>query len=112
MLIKTIKDELPKSGLKKPYFKHNINGWSYRGLWMKPRIDETEEEIPEGSFPFTFKIDLFEHPEYLRFESDEGTRVLDLETNYFFNLAEDHQRKTLEQFLEQCRLVEQVKELI
>lgn len=99
LLRKIIEKELINAGLKKPYFKTNINGWNYRGVWMKPRLSEPEDVIPEGSFPFKFKIDLYDHPEYLRFESGGLNQVLDLESCYYFTLDESNQNRTLKEFL-------------
>ena len=66
---------------------------------MKLRTDEPEEVTPEGSFPYHFKIDLYDHPELLRYQGEGEEKVLDLAENYFFGLDEENQEATLTEFI-------------
>ncbi len=96
---KLVGEEITKAGFSTPYIIYNASGWKYRGIWIKLRTTEEEKEVPQGSFPFKFKIDLFRHPEHLRFESDELNKVLDLEERNYFDLDESNQEGTLREFL-------------
>jgi len=66
---------------------------------MKLRADEPEDVEPEGSFPYHFKIDLYDHEEYLRYQSEDEEKILDLAGTYFFNLDNENQRATLSDFI-------------
>jgi hypothetical protein len=98
-LVNVVGELAPRAGLSKPYLKYNHSGWKYRGLWMKLRMDEPEEEIPEGSFPYKFMIDLYNNPSLLRFIGAGKELILDLEEQYYFSLDEVNQKKSLELFI-------------
>lgn len=93
-----INDLFKEAGLKKPYIQYNISGWNYRGCWIKLRTNESINEIPEGSFPYMFKI-YYDHPELLRFQDDYQEKILDLAEIHFFNLNDKDKYSTLYDYI-------------
>lgn len=99
-LIETIRAQAKLLNIPAPYIQYNTKGWNYCGFWMKLRTNEPEDVIPEGSFPYHFKIDLYKSPTLLRYISDEQELLLDLEKNYFFSLDDTNREKTLVDFVQ------------
>lgn len=99
LLAKVVAEQVVAIGMPKPYIKYNIIGWNYRGFWMKLRTNEPENVIPEGSFPYHFKIDLYDNPTLLRYIGNGEEKILDLAESYYFNLDDENQQKTLSEFL-------------
>lgn len=98
-LIKNIEKLALQAGLRKPYFKYNQSGWNYRGLWMKLRLNEPDEVIPEGSFPYKLIFDLYDQPAWVRFLGNGQEIFLDLEEQNYFLLDEESQQKTVTDFI-------------
>lgn len=99
LLREVIENRARALGMPKPFLKYNTVGWKYRGFWMKLRTSEPEDIEPEGSFPYHFKIDLYNHPEILRYQHDGEEKNFDLAENYFFNLDDENQKATVSDFI-------------
>ena len=98
LLWKQVSTLAPEVGLHKPYLKYNQSGWDYRGLWMKLRTTEPDDIIPEGSFPYKWKLE-YSDPTKLLFDGTETTYTLDLDKHYFFTLDPKNQTKTMQEFI-------------
>ena len=88
-------------GMEEPYLVFSTKSWKYRGLWMKLREVGSCSAVPEGPFPYHFKIDLYERPEVLRFQDRKKwkEKSLDLEKEFFFGLDKENQLSVLKEFV-------------
>jgi hypothetical protein len=74
----------------------NWFNWDFRGLRMK--ILEEDGSKPDGPFPFAWRI-YYRQPAVIRFESERGECIMEMDNGGFYTLNAEHQSEWLLYFV-------------